>query len=149
MEVIIERAKLTDLPQVSKLFDAYRVFYKQHSAMEAASEFLAKRIGNSESVIFYARTNAGKYIGFTQLYPGFSSLTLEQIWILSDLYVAVDSRKHGVGTSLLNAAKDYARKTGAGGISLETALTNTIAQKLYESLGYEKDTEFLSFFLKL
>jgi ribosomal protein S18 acetylase RimI-like enzyme len=49
----------------------------------------------------------------------------------------------------MNAAKDYAVETDAGGITLETATTNTTAQSLYESLGYEKDTGFFTYFLKL
>jgi ribosomal protein S18 acetylase RimI-like enzyme len=149
MNVSIERAELEDLAEVSKLFADYLVFYERESHLDSAHAFLTGRVKNAESVIFYARTDNGRYVGFTQLYPSFSSLSLERTWILNDLYVAKEARRKGIATRLMNAAKDYAVETDAGGITLETATTNTTAQSLYESLGYEKDTGFFTYFLKL
>ena len=71
MEIVIERATIDDVPEIAKLFDAYRVFYKQRDDMLLATEFLTERINNSESVIFYAQDVAGNSVGFTQLYPSF------------------------------------------------------------------------------
>jgi len=45
-----------------------------------------------------------------------------------------EARGLGVGTRLLNHAKDYAKETGAKGVTLETEITNVGAQKLYEQL---------------
>jgi len=43
----------------------------------------------------------------------------------------------------------FAEQTFAKEIVLETAKSNVTAQKLYESLGYEKDTEFFSYSLEI
>ena len=49
---------------------------------------------------------------------------------------------HGVARALLRAAESHARATGACGLELATAHTNTPAQRLYESLGWQLDTTF-------
>jgi len=149
MQPEIQRAEHANVDGVARLFDAYRVFYGQPSNLELARNFIAERIGNDESVIFYARDAAGSYIGFTQLYPIFSSISARRSWILNDLYVAESARGRGVGRMLMNHAREHAIVTGATGLSLETAKTNTGAQRLYESLGYAKDEEFYSYFLDL
>jgi ribosomal protein S18 acetylase RimI-like enzyme len=149
MEIVIERATIDDVPEIAKLFDAYRVFYKQHDDMLLATEFLTERINNSESVIFYAKDVAGNYVGFTQLYPSFCSVAAQRTWILYDLFVAEEVRGNGIGTNLLNRAREFAEQTSAKEIVLETARSNLTAQKLYESLGYEKDTEFFSYSLEI
>ena len=86
-------------------------------------------------------------VGFVQLYPVFSSLSMRPQWILSDLYVAPEARKQGAGAALMNRARELARATGADGLMLETAVDNLTAQKLYEELGYKRDEEFFRYFL--
>jgi ribosomal protein S18 acetylase RimI-like enzyme len=47
---------------------------------------------------------------------------------------------------LLASARDLAVATGARRIVLETARTNTGAQRLYESLGYRCENEAVRFY---
>ena len=49
----------------------------------------------------------------------------------------------------MHAAKELGVETGAAWLKLETAHTNIAGQALYESLGWEKDNEFYSYFLHL
>jgi ribosomal protein S18 acetylase RimI-like enzyme len=149
MEVHIKQAELNDLQGIAELFDAYRVFYDQETNISLARDFINERLENSESTIFCAKTADGKYLGFTQLYPSFSSVSAQRSWILNDLYVSKESRGTGIGKKLLNKAKEYALNTKAKGISLETARSNIQAQNLYESLGYVKDIGYYSYFLSL
>ncbi|EIK52210.1 GCN5-like N-acetyltransferase [Stutzerimonas stutzeri TS44] len=124
-------------------------FYGQETNLKLARDFITERLENSESTIFYAQTADGKYIGFTQLYPSFSSVSAQRSWILNDLYVSEEARGRGIGKKLLNKAKEYALITKAKGISLETAISNIQAQNLYESLGYIKDLDYYSYYLNL
>jgi ribosomal protein S18 acetylase RimI-like enzyme len=149
MQPEILRAEHADVGGIAHLFDAYRMFYGQPSNLALASDFLTERVRNGESVVFYARDAAGSYLGFTQLYPVFSSIAAQRSWILNDLYVAESARGCGIGRLLMNRASEHAMATGAIGLSLETAKTNTGAQHLYESLGYVRDNEFYSYFLSL
>ena len=134
----ILKVTLNELDQVSQLFNQYRMFYGQASNLEGAKEFIKERIENNESVIFLALENNSP-AGFVQLYPIFTSVGMNRKWLLNDLFVAEDYRRHGVGKALMNKAKDLAVETRAAGILLETTKDNVKAQALYESLGYEKE----------
>ena len=140
-------ATLDQLEDVVPLFDAYRVFYGQVSNIEQSRAFLRERMYLRESVVFLAYTEK-RAVGFTQLYPSFSSVTAERLWILNDLYVVPDMRGQRIGEKLLYRAAEFARSFGAKGLSLSTELTNKSGQKLYERVGFERDTEFYYYFLK-
>ena len=107
---VIRLATLNDLPELTTLFDSYRVFYKQKSNPSSAYEFLEERIQSKQSIIFLA-FNDNTAIGFTQLYPSYSSVSLQTVLILNDLYVAKSHRKQGIGEALLNKTKAYCKKT--------------------------------------
>jgi GNAT superfamily N-acetyltransferase len=129
---------------VAPLFDAYRQFYGQPPDPDGARRFLAERLSRDESVV-YAVVEDGRVLGFTQLYPSFSSASMRPVWILNDLFVAEDARRRGVGGRLLRAARDHAMRGGAARLALSTSVTNTAAQALYERDGWRRDTAFLHY----
>lgn len=144
------QATPADAPVVAPLFDAYRQFYEQPADPVRALEFIGERLARGESVIFLAgRAGKRQPLGFVQLYPSFSSVAARRIWILNDLYVAPEGRRLGVGRCLMEAARRHAVGTGAKRLMLSTALTNTPAQALYESLGYKQVTKYLNYSLEL
>lgn len=100
------------------------------------------RLRCGDSHVVPARNEAGMPMGFTQLYPSFSSVRLAPIWILNDLFVDTRFRGCGVGRDLMAHAEDAARAAGACAVRLATQTTNTRAKHLYESLGYVRDEEF-------
>lgn len=132
------RATLDDLPALVPLFDGYRVFYRKPSDPVGAEAFLRDRLERDEAVVFLAEAD-GQAVGFTLLYPSFSSVRMASIWVLNDLFVAADARTRGAGRALLNAAHDHARATGAVVVVLATSHTNTTAQRLYEATGFVQD----------
>jgi GNAT superfamily N-acetyltransferase len=143
-EVRSVRAELDDLDALVPLFDAYRRFYGQPSDLTGARTFLAYRFKRGESVIFLAVVD-GAIVGFTQLYPTFSSVSMRRLWVLNDLFVTPDARKSGAGRALLERAERWAAETGAKGLTLSTQITNLGAQRLYEACGWTKDDEFLHY----
>jgi ribosomal protein S18 acetylase RimI-like enzyme len=148
MKIVIREATADDLSRVAVLFDAYRVFYGQTSNPHVAQFYLSERMRRNESKIFLAiDTDSHQTIGFTQLYPGFSSLRVGRIWILEDIFVRSDARRGGVGDALMIKAEAFAKESGAIGVTLSTAVTNANAQRLYEKRGYERETDFLYYSL--
>lgn len=132
------------------MFDGYRQFYGQPADLPLADSFLRDRLNNDDSVIFLAVDPAsGMGLGFVQLYPSFSSVAAQRIWILNDLFVAASARRMGVGRALLNQARDFGESTGAKRLVLSTANTNREARSLYESNGYKRDKVFLVYKLDL
>jgi GNAT superfamily N-acetyltransferase len=138
----IVRASVEHLDWVAPLFDGYRQFYKHPSNLDGARQFIKDRLIRHESVIFLALLDEDVAVGFTQLYPSFSSTSMQRLWILNDLFVAPKGRRQGIGEALLERARQFAAEDGAKGLMLETAVTNTTAQKLYERLGWKRDTEY-------
>lgn len=145
----VVRAGLEDLDKIIPLFDEYRIFYRQESDRESARAFLEERLKAQESVIFLAveagEGGVGRAVGFTQLYPSFSSVTMQRLWILNDLYVSAEAREGGAGALLMETARAYALETGTKGLTLTTWTDNFTAQRLYEKQGYIRDDEFYSY----
>lgn len=145
----VRQATIHDLDAVAPLFDAYRQFYRQPSDPARARAFIGERFAHHESVVFLAFDSGGRAIGFTQLYPLFSSVRAVRTYLLNDLYVEPAARRSGAARALLAAAGGYARANGAASMSLTTALDNGPAQRLYESLGWIRDNEFCEYSLTL
>lgn len=148
MSIVVRQAGLSDADTVAPLFDQYRQFYGRQSNPALARAFIAERLARHESVIFLAQNKSGETIGFTQLFPSFTSVGAGRIWVLNDLYVVPGARRSGVGSILLEAARAHATATGSMRIELSTAQDNP-ARKLYESHGYMKDDEFIHYSLSL
>jgi len=140
----IREATLSHIDDIIPLFDKYRIFYKQESDLNAAKEFLLERIQKRESVIYLAYSD-DKPVGFTQIYTTFSSVSLEPVYILNDLYVDEIQRGKGIGEKLLNKAKELCISKKYKGLALETGIENP-AQGLYEKLGWKKDTDCFHYF---
>lgn len=141
-------ATLDDLPQLALLFDRYRVFYQQLSDVEAAHQFLSDRLSQNDAKIFVAIEDQA-IIGLAQLNPSFSSVSMQPIWILNDLYVEESHRRKGVAIALMDTAEGFSRKAGALRVQLSTQGSNTIAQRLYTQRGYQRDDEFWHYSLPL
>ncbi|HEY2394487.1 MAG TPA: GNAT family N-acetyltransferase [Rudaea sp.] len=145
----VRQATIHDLDMVAPLFDAYREFYRQSSDIERARAFLAERFAHHESVIFLAHDEKGVAIGFTQLYPLFSSVRANRKYLLNDLYVVPAARRSGAARLLIAAATQFSRANGASSLSLSTATDNLPAQRLYESLGWQRDSGYFEYNLGL
>lgn len=138
------QANSTHIEVIAPLFNSYRQFYGQTADLIQVRDFLYDRFIKEDSVILIAviQHNTFDCLGFTQLYPSFSSVAMQRIWILNDLFVLPEFRNQGIGTALLYAAKGFAIHTKAKRLTLATAIDNYAAQKLYEKAGYTKDETF-------
>ena len=144
----IRRADIHDLGLITPLFDLYRQFYEQASDLVSAKSFLQQRIRQNESVIFLAFDGADA-VGFTQLYPGFSSVSMARTFLLNDLYVVSSHRRHGVGSLLLAAAVAHDKAEQAVRLSLTTNAANATAQSVYEAQGWAREKAFLTYNFEL
>src|SRR5688572_13958539 len=119
----IRRASADDVEPVAALFDDYRRFYEQPADLEGARRFLQARLSSGDSVILVAEQHK-KLLGFTQLYPSFSSASMRRVWILNDLFVDPRHRRVGLGNALMTAAENFARDDNSKGLVLATQKTN-------------------------
>lgn len=142
----IERATGHELHDLAPLFAGYLRFYGRPVDEARIADFLGERLRRNQSVVLLAY-RGDDCVGFVQLYPAYASLSLAPSWILNDLFVDPAARGLGAGRALMLAAGQVARENGAAEIFLQTARDNTGAQRLYESLGYRRDEQFLVYTL--
>lgn len=150
-KIKIKRIDQNEANLVVGLFNQYRIFYGKFSDLGMAKAFIDARLENNESVIFVA-LDENQPVGFTQLYPKYSSVRLVKNWILNDLFVNPEYRKRGIGETLIKTVMDFAKGQGAVYVQLETAVDNFTAQSLYEQIGFVKqgpDEEFLLYKIEL
>jgi len=142
--ITVRQAVAADLDLLATLFDEYRQFQGQASDVAAARSFLRERFDHGESVVFVA-FDGERGVGFAQLYPSFSSVSLSRVFILNDLFVHDAGRRRGVASQLLSALESYAWSFGAARISLNVARSNVSAQALYAARGWKADDQFFMF----
>jgi ribosomal protein S18 acetylase RimI-like enzyme len=147
----IIKATLEHLDLLAPLFVKYREFYGELPYPDSSRDFLEKRLTRDESVIYLAMPidDDKKVLGFCQLYPSYSSLSLKRVWILNDIYVAEDARRQLVADHLMRAAKKMAKDTQAVRMRVSTSANNEVAQKVYESIGFREDTQFKNYVLPI
>lgn len=146
--ITTRQAVLADLDALASLLDAYRQFYGQSSDLAAARSFLKARFEHGQSIVFLAESQ-GQTVGFTQLYPSFSSVSMARVFVLNDLYVDPQARRTGVASALLKAAQNHAQNLGAVRLSLNTDVQNRSAQALYDAMGWQRDQQFYAYHLHL
>jgi len=141
----ITKATMEDLPEVVALFDGYLSFYGKSPSKEESKNFISERISKDESTIFLARDEEGNAMGFTQVYPSFTSVGMGRTLILNDLFVHSNYRKLGVGRALIDKVHELTKEVGAIRFDLETEESNTNAQRLYESYGFVKSEGYFHY----
>lgn len=143
--VIIQQASAQHVKELGALFDIYRKTVAGTGDQQATTLFVENHINNKTSVIFIAQPdhNSLSIYGFINLYPSYSTLALQQLWILNDLYVAEKARGKGIATLLIQHVIEFAAKSGAVRIELKTEVSNHGARKLYEELRFKVDKQHL------
>jgi len=143
-----------DADSIAPLFDAYRQFYGAAPDLRGARAFIAARLERDESVVLLARalpraSEPSSAVGFAQLYPSYSSVSLGPIIVLNDLFVLPSWRRSSVARSLVEETARHGERVGAIRIHLSTQLTNAPARRLYQSLDFVADQEFVHLSLAL
>ncbi|GHF91887.1 GNAT family N-acetyltransferase [Thalassotalea marina] len=149
MKINIIKAEINDAKRIAPLFDQYRQFYRQPSDLSAAENFLTERLSNNESIVYFAEDDQNNILGFTQLYPCFSSVSVCSKLILNDLFVEESARGLGIAKLLIEAAKGCALERGDKRLSLQTATDNLIAQKFYSKMDFHLVEDFVQYSLTI
>lgn len=148
---MIIRVAATYNPSVpSELFDLYRQYYNRPADLVLAKQYVTDQLRSKNTTILVAHAIADttdiedKAIGFLQFGYRVCSC-LGKILLVNDLFVDPDNRNMGVGKALMNAALECGKMGEASAVELETEVDNISAQRLYESLGFERDTRYTTY----
>src|SRR5690606_33792413 len=103
------------------------------------------RLSNQEAIIFLAIDDNNKAVGLVLNYVSFSTLSQGKIVILNDLFVDSAYRNRRIGRELIERTFEFAKSINAVRVDISTSNKNTGAQKLYESIGFEREDESCHF----
>ena len=128
-----------DFPQWKSLFDGYNAFYGREGPTALpleVTETTWKRIHDpQEPVHALVAEQGGKLLGLTHFLYHRSTLAVQQICYLQDLFTAPEARGVGVGRALIEAVYERARQAGAFRVYWQTHETNATARKLYDQVA--------------
>ena len=145
--IMIRRAVPQDAEQIESLYEQLErdavTYQPQHfviSPAGARSEQLLSMIG-SETQTMFAAEEDGEVVGFAHvalhMAKAFSCLKPQSNIYLQDLVVAPEYRGKGIGTLLLNAAKEYGRENGAEFFRTQVFPMNADGLRFYRRNGFE------------
>jgi len=146
---MVRQLTSADLDDLVPLFAGYLDFYRVTQSPEDQRIFLAARLAAKDSAAFGAFDESARMTGFALCHFAHNSLRLAPAWILHDLFVIPEARRHGTARALLDAVHAAAREAGACEVVLSTAHDNRGAQALYEGAGYRRDEVFRTYVLDL
>ncbi len=143
----IIKASIAELDDLTSLFDGYRQFYQMQKDLPQCKNFLKDRLTLHDSLIFMVYKNATAQ-AFAQIYPSFSSVAMQRIWTLNDLFVGQAYRNEGIARDLIEYVLQNAKREGVFSVKLVTAKTNAVARSLYQSIGFKLNNTFESYSIK-
>ena len=141
--VSVRNATPEDLPVVLPLVRAYCEFYETTPAQapDTGLEEMCRALiaaPDAEGILLVAEDD-GAVVGFAACGWKWSSLRAGRVVVLEDLFVAPRARGGGHGRELILACAGLGRANGAAAIEWLTALDNSRAQAVYDSVGAEHD----------
>jgi len=127
-------ATSADCEEVAYLLDRFQAEFDEYTP---GAKVLAPRVREHLAGDLSVFLLAGPpYVGVAQLRFREYLLTGAPTCYLEELYVVPDRRGEGHGRVLMEAALALARERGATTMELGTAVDDTAARGLYESLGF-------------
>jgi len=93
---------------------------------------------NEHGVVLVAEKS--EIIGYSILTWGWGIESGGKEALVDEMFVIESERAGGVGTALMQASIDYARKQEVQVIFLETEENNPRSRSLYQKLGFEEET---------
>jgi GNAT superfamily N-acetyltransferase len=140
-EVRIGPVRESDYESLLPMIAAYQGFYEADDIRtERNREFFRRFLAPSDDGTLIGAWCGEQLVGYACLYWHFSSVRAVETVLMNDLYVDAGSRGEGVGRALIEASVQVARERGAAKLEWATRPDNTIAQRLYDSVGAERST---------
>jgi len=127
-------AQSDDSAEVAELLDRFQAEFEEYTpGAEVLAPRVREHIAGDLSVFLLA---GPPHVGVAQLRFREYLLTATPTCYLEELYVVPDRRGEGHGRMLMETSMRLARERGATTLELGTAVDDTAARGLYESIGF-------------
>jgi ribosomal protein S18 acetylase RimI-like enzyme len=129
---------MADLAAVVQVVDAYSAdpIGLGRPLPDQVKAALPQQLQKLTNCKIFVATVEDRVVGTAICFIGFSTFSAKELVNIHDLAVLPEFRNRGVGSVLLNAVDDFARKLGACKITLEVRENNKAAERLYLRKGF-------------
>ena len=135
----IRAARKSDYPQWLPLWDGYNAFYGRLGATALAPDITAttwaRFFDAYEPMHALVAEGGGRLLGLTHYLFHRSTLSIEPVCYLQDLFTSEAARGKGVGRALVNAVYEHAGIAGSRRVYWQTHETNRTAMQLYDRVA--------------
>lgn len=137
-------ASAADLDAILPLIGKYQEFYGAKADPARNRAYFAELVEDPGKGLQFGAFQGGTPLGFATIYYTRSSVSAANTCLMSDLFVVEGARGSGAGRLLLQRCREFAAGRGFAWMEWITALDNTRAQSLYDSLpGVERSAWYL------
>ena len=138
-DLLIRPVTRNDYEQWLPLWDGYNAFYGRFGVTALAPEITKttweRFFDSNEPVHAFVAESQGQLLGLTHYLFHRSTIAIEPICYLQDLFTTELARGKGVGRALINAVYEQARLAGSSRVYWQTHETNLTAMQLYNKLA--------------
>ena len=142
----IREANYSDLPEIVKLWKEFMDFHRDLDPFftcsnEGPSNFQKHLEGQMESddAALLVAEESGKITGYTKIgiseYP--PVFKMDKYGLISDVAVANEYRRKGIGQALYNASTKWFADKGITRIELRVANINNVARGFWSKMGFK------------
>jgi len=136
MPITIRPLEEADRVQWEALFRAYIRFYKEKVPDEVIALTWGRVLGQVDGFLgIVAADESGRLAGLAHMLFHRSTWSPTVYCYLEDLFVDIDTRRHGVGRALIEATYREADKRGATRTYWTTRDDNAAARRIYDRLA--------------
>lgn len=125
------------------LFEGYTTFYKQEFTDQKALIVWSWISDKDHETFGFVAERDGELVGLIHLREFARPLAASRGLFVDDLYVVDEVRGSGIGSALLDTAKQYAHENNLSVVRWITAPDNEVAQVLYDKVATK--TEWLTY----
>jgi len=122
-----------------QLWDGYNAFYGRAGATALPAEVTQmtwqRFLDGAEAMHALVAERAGTLLGLAHYLYHRSTIMVNPICYLQDLFTAEAARGQGIGRALMQAVFERARSDGARRLYWQTHETNTVAMRLYDQVA--------------
>lgn len=122
-----------------ELWDGYNTFYGRSGSTalpESITQITWQRFFDSaEPMHALVAERAGELLGVAHFLYHRSTIMVNPICYLQDLFTAQAARGHGVGRALIHAVYERAKGAGSTRVYWQTHETNSVAMRLYAKVA--------------
>jgi GNAT superfamily N-acetyltransferase len=137
--IVVRPVARADFEGWKPLWDGYNAFYGREGPTALPEEVTrstwSRFFDAYEPVHGLVAEASGTLVGLVHYIYHRSTLHIDPICYLQDLFTAHDVRGTGVGRALIEAVYERAKTAGAGRVYWHTHETNAVARRLYDKVA--------------